>query len=59
VVCHVKPGVTPAEWFSIMSDAGQRLAWIDAGIAFGQQAIKADKDDPDKDDPDNDDEKMA
>lgn len=41
VVCHVKPGVTPAEWFSIMSDAGQRLAWIDAGIAFGQQAFKA------------------
>ena len=69
VVCHVKPGVTPAEWFSIMSDAGQRLAWIDAGIAFGQQAIKADKNDPDKDDPDKndpdkddpdkDDEKMA
>jgi hypothetical protein len=59
VVCHVKPGVTPAEWFSIMSDAGQRLAWIDAGIAFGQQAIKADKDDPDKDDPDKDDEKIA
>jgi hypothetical protein len=40
-----------------MSDAGQRLAWIDAGIAFGQHAIKAlavkndpvpDKDDPEK-----------
>jgi hypothetical protein len=56
VVCHVKPGVTPAEWFSIMSDAGQRLAWIDAGIAFGQQAIKAAraaKNDPDKDDEKN------
>ena len=53
VVCHVKPGVTPAEWFSIMSDAGQRLAWIDAGIAFGQQAIikaaRAAKNDHDKD----------
>jgi len=41
VVCHVKPGVTPAEWFSIMSDASQRLAWIEAGIGFGQQTIKA------------------
>ena len=34
VTCHVKPGITPAEWFSIMSDAGQRLAWIADGIAF-------------------------
>lgn len=41
VVCHVKPGVTPAEWFSIMSDASQRLAWIEAGIGFGQKTIKA------------------
>ena len=57
VVCHVKPGVTPAEWFSIMSDAGQRLAWIDAGIAFGQQAIKAAR--AANNDPDKDDEKIA
>ena len=34
VVCHVKPGITPAEWFSIMSDADQRLAWITDGVAF-------------------------
>jgi len=34
VTCHVKPGITPAEWFSIMSDAGQRLAWIADGVAF-------------------------
>jgi predicted acylesterase/phospholipase RssA len=34
VTCHVKPGITPAEWFSIMSDAGQRLAWIAEGVAF-------------------------
>jgi predicted acylesterase/phospholipase RssA len=40
VVCHVKPDVTPAEWFSIMSDAGQRLAWIEDGIAFGKQFLK-------------------
>jgi predicted acylesterase/phospholipase RssA len=40
VVCHVKP-VTPAEWFSIMSDAGQRLAWIEDGIAFGKEFLSA------------------
>jgi predicted acylesterase/phospholipase RssA len=34
VVCRVKPDITPAEWLSIMSDAGQRLAWIEDGIAF-------------------------
>ena len=34
VTCHVKSGITPAEWFSIMSDAGQRLAWIAEGVAF-------------------------
>jgi predicted acylesterase/phospholipase RssA len=34
VVCRVKPDITPAEWFSILSDAGQRLAWIEDGIAF-------------------------
>lgn len=36
VVCHVKSDITPAEWFSIMSDAGQRLAWIEDGVAFGR-----------------------
>ena len=36
VICHVKPDITPAEWFNIMSDASQRLAWIDDGIAFGK-----------------------
>jgi predicted acylesterase/phospholipase RssA len=39
VVCHVKPDITPAEWFSIMSDAGQRLAWIEDGISFGKAFI--------------------
>jgi predicted acylesterase/phospholipase RssA len=39
VVCHVKPGITPAEWFSIMSDAAQRLAWIENGVAFAQQFL--------------------
>lgn len=39
VVCHVKPGATPAEWFSIMSDAGQRLAWIEDGITFGKEFL--------------------
>jgi predicted acylesterase/phospholipase RssA len=34
VVCRVKPDITPAEWLSIMSDAGQRLAWIEDGIEF-------------------------
>jgi predicted acylesterase/phospholipase RssA len=34
VACRVKPDITPAEWLSIMSDAGQRLAWIEDGIAF-------------------------
>jgi predicted acylesterase/phospholipase RssA len=36
VACHVKPNITPAEWFSIMSDANQRLAWIEDGIAFAK-----------------------
>ena len=36
VACHVKPDITPAEWFSIMSDASQRLAWIEDGIAFAK-----------------------
>lgn len=39
VVCHEKPGITPAEWFSIMSDADQRLAWIEDGIAFGKEFL--------------------
>jgi len=40
VVCRVKPDVTPAEWFSIMSDAAQRLAWIEDGIAFGKELLQ-------------------
>ena len=36
VVCHVKSDITLAEWFSIMSDVGQRLAWIEDGVAFGK-----------------------
>jgi len=39
VVCHVKPDITPAEWFSILSDASQRLAWINDGIAFGKEFL--------------------
>jgi predicted acylesterase/phospholipase RssA len=39
VVCHVKPGVTPAEWFSILSDADQRLAWIEDGVAFAREFL--------------------
>ena len=39
VVCHVKPDITPAEWFSIMSDASQRLAWINDGVAFGKEFL--------------------
>jgi predicted acylesterase/phospholipase RssA len=46
VVCHVKPNITPAEWFSIMSDAGQRLAWIEDGVGFGKAFIQAQKNDP-------------
>jgi hypothetical protein len=41
VVCHVKPDITPAEWFSIMADADQRLAWIEDGIAFGKAFLNA------------------
>ena len=33
VVCHVKSDITPTEWFSIISDVGQRLAWIEDGVA--------------------------
>jgi len=36
VVCHVRPNITPTEWFNILSDASQRLAWIEDGIAFGK-----------------------
>ena len=39
LVCLVKPDITPAEWFSIMSDAGQRLAWIEDGIAFAKSFL--------------------
>ena len=39
VTCHVKPDITPAEWFSIMSDSGQRLAWINDGIAFAKEFL--------------------
>jgi predicted acylesterase/phospholipase RssA len=46
VACHVKPGITPAEWFSIMSDAGQRLAWIEDGVGFGKAFLQAQKNDP-------------
>jgi hypothetical protein len=46
VVCHVKPDITPAEWFSIMSDAGQRLAWIEDGIGFGKAFLQARNNDP-------------
>jgi hypothetical protein len=41
VTCHVKPDITPAEWFSIMSDSGQRLAWINDGIAFAKEFLAA------------------
>jgi predicted acylesterase/phospholipase RssA len=43
VVCRVRPDVTPAEWFSIMSDAGQCLAWIEDGIAFGEELLQQQK----------------
>ena len=39
VVCNVKPDITPAEWLSIMSDADQRLAWINDGIACGKEFL--------------------
>jgi hypothetical protein len=39
VICHVKPDITPAEWFSIMSDSGQRLAWINDGITFAKEFL--------------------
>lgn len=51
VVCHVKPDVTPAEWFSIMSDAGQRLEWIEDGITFGKQFLNGIKTREDADAP--------
>ena len=41
VVCHVKPDITPAEWLSIMSDASQRLAWIEDGIAFAKAFLES------------------
>ena len=39
VVCRVKPGITPAEWLSIMSDSAQRLAWIEDGVSFGKEFL--------------------
>jgi len=51
VICNVKPDVTPAEWFSIMSDADQRLAWIEDGIAFGKEFLnRIESDTPKKSD---------
>ena len=41
VVCHVKPDISPAEWLSIMSDASQRLAWIEDGIAFAKAFVES------------------
>jgi predicted acylesterase/phospholipase RssA len=41
VVCHVKPNISPAEWLSIMSDASQRLAWIDDGIASAKAFMES------------------
>lgn len=41
VVCHVKPNISPAEWLSIMSDASQRLAWIEDGIAFAKAFLES------------------
>jgi hypothetical protein len=46
VVCRVRPDITPAEWFSIMSDASQRLAWIDDGIAFATEFLATKRSDP-------------
>lgn len=39
VLCHVKPDITPAEWLSIMSDASQRLAWIEDGMTAGKEFL--------------------
>lgn len=39
VMCRVKPGITPAEWLSIMSDSAQRLAWIEDGVSFGKEFL--------------------
>jgi predicted acylesterase/phospholipase RssA len=41
VVCHVKPNISPAEWLSIMSDASQRLAWIEDGITFAKAFMES------------------
>jgi len=44
VLCNVKPDITPAEWLSIMSDAAQRLAWINDGVTYAKEFLdKADK----------------
>ena len=39
VICNVKPDITPAEWLSIMSDAAQRLAWINDGITYAKEFL--------------------
>lgn len=36
VVCKVKPNMNPSEWFSILSDETQRLAWIEDGESFAK-----------------------
>jgi predicted acylesterase/phospholipase RssA len=41
VLCYVKPDITPAEWLSIMSDAAQRLAWINDGITYAKSFLDA------------------
>jgi predicted acylesterase/phospholipase RssA len=41
VVCHVKPNISPAEWLSIMSDASQRLAWIEDGIVAAKAFMES------------------
>jgi hypothetical protein len=41
VLCYVKPDITPAEWLSIMSDAAQRLAWINDGITHAKSFLDA------------------
>jgi predicted acylesterase/phospholipase RssA len=41
VVCHVKPNISPAEWLSIMSDASQRLAWIEDGIGSAKAFMES------------------
>jgi predicted acylesterase/phospholipase RssA len=51
VVCNVKPNITPTEWFNILSDASQRLAWIEDGIAFGKAFLDTHAQTPNPNDP--------